>query len=62
MLGSIKKMSPAQLNEATTLFDRFEMTKGAAINKCFEHQTHHRAQTTVYIGVAGAQPPQEKLF
>lgn len=62
VIGSIKKMSPAQLNEATTLFGRFEMTKGVAINKCFEHQTHHRGQTTVYIRLAGAQPPQEKLF
>ena len=62
VIGSIKKMSPAQLEEATTLFGRFEMTKGEALNKCFEHQTHHRGQSTVYIRLAGAQPPQEKLF
>jgi uncharacterized damage-inducible protein DinB len=33
-----------------------------AITKAFEHQTHHRGQTTVYIRLAGAKPPQEKLF
>ena len=62
VINSIKTMTPAQLNEATKLFGRFEMTKGKALEKCFEHQTHHRGQTTVYIRLAGATPPQEKLF
>lgn len=61
-IGGIKKLTPAQLNENVKLFGRFEMTKGTAINKCFEHQTHHRGQSTVYIRLAGAKPPQEKLF
>lgn len=62
VIENVKKMSPAQLNETTKLFGRFEMTKGTALAKCFEHQTHHRGQTTVYIRLAGAKPPQEKLF
>lgn len=62
VINSIKTMTPAQLNETTKLFGRFEMTKGKALEKCFEHQTHHRGQTTVYIRLAGATPPQEKLF
>lgn len=62
VINSIKTMTPAQLNEATKLFGRFEMTKGKALEKCFEHQTHHRGQTTVYIRLAGVTPPQEKLF
>ncbi len=61
-IESIKKMSSSQLNEQVKLFGRFEMTKGLALAKCFEHQTHHRGQTTVYIRLAGAKPPQEKLF
>ncbi|HZJ61332.1 MAG TPA: DinB family protein, partial [Chitinophagaceae bacterium] len=28
----------------------------------FEHQTHHRAQTTIYIRLMGLHPPQEQLF
>ena len=62
VINSIKKMTPAQLSENVKIFGRFDMTKGTAINKCFEHQTHHRGQTTVYIRLAGAKPPQEKLF
>jgi len=62
VINSIKKMTPAQLNENVKLFGKFDVTKGAALAKCFEHQTHHRGQTTVYIRLAGAKPPQEKLF
>lgn len=62
VIASIKKMTPAQLGEQTKLFGQFEMTKGIAFTKLFEHQTHHRGQTTVYIRLAGAKPPQEKLF
>ena len=39
-----------------------EMTKGQALAKLFEHQTHHRGQTTIYIRLAGVKPPNEKLF
>jgi len=62
VITGVQKMTPAQLGESVKMFGRFDMTKGAAIAKCFEHQTHHRGQTTVYIRLAGAKPPQEKLF
>lgn len=62
VINSLKKMTPAQLSENMKLFGRFEMTKGTAINKCFEHQTHHRGQCTIYLRLAGVKPPQEKLF
>lgn len=62
VINSLKKATAAQLTENIKLFDRFEMTRGTAIEKAFEHQTHHRGQTTVYIRLAGATPPPEKLF
>ncbi len=62
VINGIKKMNPSQMGENVKMFGRFEMTKGVALAKCFEHQTHHRGQTTVYIRLAGAKPPQEKLF
>ena len=62
VIDNIKKMTPAQLEENVSLFGRFEMTKGAVLAKCFEHQTHHRGQTTVYLRLAGVTPPQEMLF
>ncbi|GAB3538137.1 hypothetical protein GCM10027443_32520 [Pontibacter brevis] len=62
VINNAKGMTPAQLNEKIKLFNQFEMTKGAALGKLFEHQTHHRGQTTVYLRLAGVTPPQEKLF
>ena len=61
-INAIKNAPDAKLAETVKLFGRFDMTKGQAIDKAFEHQTHHRGQATVYIRLAGATPPQEKLF
>lgn len=62
VIETAKKLTPAQLSETTKLFGSFEMTKQMALAKVFEHQTHHRGQTTVYLRLAGVKPPQEKLF
>lgn len=62
VISNLQKMTPAQLNENIKVFGRFDMSRGMALAKAFEHQTHHRGQTTVYLRLAGATPPQEKLF
>lgn len=62
VIDNIKKMPEAQQAEMVKLFGSFDMTKGAALAKAFEHQAHHRGQTTVYLRLAGVKPPQEKLF
>jgi uncharacterized damage-inducible protein DinB len=62
VINGIKKITPAQLTETVKIFGRFDMTKAMALQKDFEHQTHHRGQTTVYLRMAGVKPPQEKLF
>ncbi|HYF30325.1 MAG TPA: DinB family protein [Chitinophagaceae bacterium] len=40
----------------------FDETRLAWLNKAFEHQTHHRGQTTIYLRMKGVTPPNEKLF
>ncbi|WP_214226704.1 DinB family protein [Pedobacter sp. B4-66] len=62
VIDNIKKMPEAQLDEQVKLFGSFDMTKRLALAKAFEHQAHHRGQTTVYLRLAGVKPPQEKLF
>ncbi|NBA84310.1 damage-inducible protein DinB [Emticicia sp. CRIBPO] len=62
VIDNITKMTPSQFEESVRLFGQFDMTKETVLLKCFEHQTHHRGQTTVYLRLAGAKPPQEKLF
>jgi uncharacterized damage-inducible protein DinB len=38
-----------------------EVTRFAILNKVFEHQTHHRGQTTIYIRLLDIRPPNERL-
>jgi uncharacterized damage-inducible protein DinB len=61
-INAIKNVPDAKLAESVKMFGRYDMKKGQAIDKAFEHQTHHRGQATVYIRLAGATPPVEKLF
>lgn len=61
-INSIQKYPYAKLSEHIKLFGQFDMSREQVLNKCFEHQTHHRGQTTVYLRLAGATPPAEKLF
>ncbi len=61
-ISAIKNYPDAKWAEMIKLFNRFDVTRGQVIDKAFEHQTHHRGQATVYIRLAGATPPAEKLF
>lgn len=61
VISSVKATDPKKLGESVKVFGQ-DMTRGVALAKAFEHQTHHRGQTTIYIRLKGAKPPQEKLF
>lgn len=62
IINGLKGMTDNQLNEQIKLFGRFDLSKAEVINKSFEHQTHQRGQTTVYLRLKGVTPPAEKLF
>jgi uncharacterized damage-inducible protein DinB len=62
VISGINKMKPAQLSEKILLFGQFNLTRQQVLEKEFEHQTHHRGQTTVYLRMAGIKAPAEKLF
>jgi uncharacterized damage-inducible protein DinB len=61
-VNSLKNTDISKWNDVVKMFNQFEVTKFALFNKAFEHQTHHRGQTTIYIRVLNIRPPQEKLF
>jgi uncharacterized damage-inducible protein DinB len=61
-LNAVKNSDISKWGEKKKLFGRFEETKFAILNKAFEHQSHHRGQTTVYIRLQGIKPPEERLF
>jgi uncharacterized damage-inducible protein DinB len=60
-LNAVKNSDPKKWKDKVKLFG-FETTKFELMNKTFEHQTHHRGQTTIYIRLNDIKPPQEKLF
>lgn len=61
-INAVKKYPNSKLGEHIKLFGQFDLSREQVLNKCFEHQTHHRAQTTVYLRLVGATPPAQKLF
>ena len=60
-IDAIQNMDATRLEEIVTQ-KRFSETRFAWLLKAFEHQTHHRGQTTIYIRLLGIKPPPEKLF
>lgn len=60
-IEGIKSMDVSKLEEKNKR-GNFDETRYAWLLKAFEHQTHHRAQTTIYIRLLGIKPPNEKLF
>ena len=62
VITSVKGMDVKKMDEPVKLFNRFDATRGVALEKAFEHQTHHRGQTTIYLRLKGVTPPGEKLF
>jgi uncharacterized damage-inducible protein DinB len=60
-IKSIKDMDVSKFTEPANAFG-MESPRWVWITKAFEHQTHHRGQTTIYIRLVGSKPPQERLF
>lgn len=61
-INAVKNSDASKWGETKKIFNRFEATRFALMNKTFEHQTHHRGQTTIYIRLQGIKPPEERLF
>jgi uncharacterized damage-inducible protein DinB len=61
MISTLQGMTPAQMAE-TINFHNPHITRSGIFGKAFEHQTHHRGQTTIYLRLKGVTPPGEKLF
>ena len=61
-IATIQGMTEAQMQEAVTMGKDLKSTRGLLLAKGFEHQTHHRGQTTIYIRLKGVTPAPEMLF
>lgn len=60
-INSLKEMDPSKFSEVVKM-GNFSFTRLTWAMKAFEHQTHHRGQTTIYIRLQGIVPPGEMLF
>jgi uncharacterized damage-inducible protein DinB len=60
-IGAVKDLPVDKWGEVIDVFG-FKETRFAMMIKTFEHQTHHRGQTTIYIRLQNIIPPQERLF
>ncbi len=60
-IESIKNLDASKLSNVVKR-GNYEVTQYGWLNKAFEHQTHHRAQATIYLRLKGIKPPNEKLF
>ncbi len=60
-IESIRSLDASKLSNIVKR-GKYEVTQYGWLNKAFEHQTHHRAQATIYLRLKGIKPPNEKLF
>jgi len=60
-IESLKNMDASNMDKLVKR-GNYETDQFGWLNKAFEHQTHHRAQTTIYLRLKGIKPPNEKLF
>lgn len=60
-IGSIRNLDASKLSNVVKR-GNYEVTQYGWLNKAFEHQTHHRAQATIYLRLKGIKPTNEKLF
>ena len=60
-ISTLQSMTPAQFQEMIKV-GKHELTRSGLYGKAFEHQTHTRGQTTIYLRLKGVTPPREQLF
>ncbi len=61
MINGIKAMDETKLDTRVAV-QQMNRPLYVLFQVAFEHQTHHRGQTTIYLRLKGVTPPSEKLF
>ncbi|MEJ7779852.1 MAG: DinB family protein [Daejeonella sp.] len=60
-IESIKNLDASRLDSIVKR-GKYEVSQYDWLNKAFEHQTHHRAQSTIYLRLKEVKTPNERLF
>ena len=61
VISTLQNMTPDQMQEMTKI-GKHDISRSGLYGKAFEHQTHQRGQTTIYLRLKGVTPPAEMLF
>ncbi|MEP7271057.1 MAG: DinB family protein [Acidobacteriota bacterium] len=61
VIASVKGLTDTKLDERVPVAG-MNRPRSVVLAAAFEHQTHHRGQTVIYLRLKGVQPPSEKLF
>ena len=61
VISTLQNMAPDQMQEITKI-GKHDISRSGLYGKAFEHQTHQRGQTTIYLRLKGITPPAEMLF
>jgi uncharacterized damage-inducible protein DinB len=59
IIDGLEASNEARLIEQITGRGGVKLTRQAMLMNAFEHQTHHRGQTTLYLRMKGITPPPE---
>lgn len=62
VIDAVENWDMANADEMNGPNANFQFSRMEWLKKAFEHQTHHRGQTTIYLRMKGIAPPPEKLF
>lgn len=60
-ISSIQSLSSEVWGESKKISNQIK-TRFELLQNAFEHQTHHRGQTTIYLRLQGIIPPEANLF
>ena len=61
VINTLKALPESKLDEKIPVVG-LNRPRWALLAAVFEHQTHHRGQTVIYLRLKGVTPPAEKLF
>jgi uncharacterized damage-inducible protein DinB len=59
VISGLKQIPDEKLDQVTTTGSGQTIRRIERLNDAYEHQTHHRGQTVVYLRLKGIEPPVE---
>ncbi len=62
VINTLQNMTADQMQQTTKFGNHDNITRSVLFGKAFEHQTHTRGQTAIYLRLKGVTPPAEQLF